>query len=124
MRVIECRTRNCKTENFESHFTQQEGRTKSKGQNQRVTETYATIVHTFYVLSSATSINVRPVESTRYKSRGGEKKNKRGQIERPGNQHDEDLQDTPERMSKICDIQNSHRWNNQNKSKRAANFST
>lgn len=39
-------------------------------------------------------------------------------------QQDEELQDTPERMSKICDIQNSHRWNNQNKSKRAANFST
>lgn len=38
--------------------------------------------------------------------------------------HYEDLQDTPEQMSKICDIQNSHRWNNQNKSKRAANFST
>lgn len=56
------------------------------------------------------------IESMRYKTRGDGTK-------RLGNQQDEDLQDTPERMSKICDIQNSHRWNNQNKSKRAANFS-
>lgn len=52
------------------------------------------------------------------------RKNERKRAERPGNQHDEDLQDTPEQMSKICDIQNSHSWNNQNKNKRAANFST
>lgn len=55
-------------------------------------------------------------------------KNERGD-ERGGRKTNatEDLQDTPERMSKICDIQNSHRWNNQkkkNKGKRAANFST
>lgn len=57
----------------------------------------------------------------RYKSRGGKT---RGNERREKPTRDEDLQDTPEQMSKICDIQNSHRWNNQNKNKRAANFST
>lgn len=54
----------------------------------------------------------------RYKSNLEEMKNERGD-ERGGRKTNatEDLQDTPERMSKICDIQNSHRWNNQKKKK-------
>jgi len=73
-----------------------------------------------HILSSATS-TVRLVESMRYKSRG--RKTRKNEL-RDRETNTTNICKTPEQMSKICDIQNSHRWNNQNKNKRAANFST
>lgn len=111
---VECRTRNCKTENRIISQKKTKKNEKQRTVNQRVTERHdhLRIIKCNFV--DCTTCRFCAVQISRRKKREGTN----------GNQHDEDLQDTPEQMSKICDIQNSHRWNNQNKNKRAANFST